>query len=166
VALASFGGYGLRDFNPGRLDCLDEWVIVFTGDPPSIALPDGVRFIDAAAIYDGRLRYEDLVRAVDVVVTKPGFGIVAECLANGTPVLYTSRGPFREYEVMVSEMPRFLRCEFLDIESLLAGHWREALDRLQRRPPPPEHPATNGAEVVAEMIRDRLMSVEPQPATG
>jgi hypothetical protein len=165
VALASFGGYGLRDFDPWRLDCLKEWTVVFTGDRPSVPLPDGVRFIDATSIYDGNLRYEDLVRAVDAVVTKPGFGIVAECLANGTPMLYTSRGRFREYEVMVVEMPRFLRCEFLDLDSLLAGRWRDALDRLRQLPPPAEHPRTDGAEVVAEMIRERLNGVQRQPSS-
>jgi hypothetical protein len=161
VALASFGGYGLRDFDPRRLDCLKEWTIVFTGDRPTVPLPEGARFIDATTIYDGNLGYQDLVRAVDAVITKPGFGIVAECLANGTPMLYTSRGRFREYEVMVMEMPRFLRCEFLDLDSLRAGRWREGLDRLQRVPPPSERPRTDGAEVVAEMIRDRLSARQP-----
>ncbi|MEP6916507.1 MAG: hypothetical protein ABJC89_12715, partial [Acidobacteriota bacterium] len=94
VALASFGGYGIGDFDPARLDCLDDWTVVITGDRPSAPLPEGVRFIHESTIYDGGLRYQDLVRAVDAVVTKPGFGIVAECLANGTAMLYTSRGRF------------------------------------------------------------------------
>ena len=57
---------------------------------------------------------------------------------------------------MVAEMPRFLRCEYLDLDSLLAGRWREALDRLSTQPPPPERPRTDGAEVVVEMIVERL----------
>ena len=61
-------------------------------------------------MYASGVCYEDLVASVDVVVTKPGFGIVTECLANDTAMLYTSRGRFVEYDVMVAEMPRFLRC--------------------------------------------------------
>jgi hypothetical protein len=53
-------------------------------------------------------------------------------------------------------MPRFLRCEYLDLDSLLAGRWREALDRLSTQPPPPERPRSDGAEVVVEMIVERL----------
>ena len=53
--------------------------------------------IDESAMYDRGYRYEDLVRAVDVVVTKPGYGIISECIANDTALLYTSRGDFREY---------------------------------------------------------------------
>jgi hypothetical protein len=157
VALSSFGGYGVRDFDLHTLDCLGEWTIVFTGrgDPPSV--PDGVLYLDERRIYAAGFRYEDLVAAVDVVVTKPGFGIVAECLANDTAMLYTSRGRFAEYDVMVAEMPRFLRCEFVPQPDMLAGRWREPLATLMRQPRPPESPPTNGAELVAEMICHRLM---------
>ncbi len=48
------------------------------------------------------LTYPDLVAAADVVVSKPGYGIVSECIANGTPLLYTSRGRFVEYDVFVA----------------------------------------------------------------
>jgi hypothetical protein len=156
LAISSFGGYGLRDFDPHRLDCLDEWGILITGNQPPGLLPAGVRFIDEGRMYAAGVCYEDLVASVDVVVTKPGFGIIAECLANDTAMLYTSRGRFVEYEVLVAEMPRFLRCEYLDQESLLAGRWREGLNRARQRPPPPERPRTDGAEVAAGMIRHRL----------
>ena len=53
---------------------------------------------------------EDLVRAADVVVTKPGYGIISEAIANDAALLYTSRGRFVEYDVLVKEMPRYLRC--------------------------------------------------------
>jgi L-arabinokinase len=156
LALFSFSGHGVEGFDPRRLDCLKTWVVIMTGRTRPEAVPDGVAFIEEGAIYDAGLRYEDLVAAVDVVVTKPGFGLVAECLANGTAMLYTSRGRFAEYDVMVAEMPRFLRCEFLDMEALVAGRWREALDRLMQRPSPPEHPRTDGADIVAGMICDRI----------
>ena len=60
-------------------------------------LPASVRFVDERAIYAAGYRYEDLVRAVDVVATKPGYGIISECIANDTALLYTSRGHFAEY---------------------------------------------------------------------
>ena len=115
-------------------------------------LPRGACFLDEHRIYEAGFRYEDLVAAVDAVVTKPGFGIVAECLANDTAMLYTPRGRFVEYDVMVAEMPRFLRCEFVPQADMLAGRWREALDRLRQQPQPPDRPRTDGADVVADMI--------------
>lgn len=156
LALSSFGGYGVHDLDPARLDCLDAFGVVITGHQPPASLPHGVHFVDERRIYDAGLRYEDLVSAVDVVVTKPGYGIIAECIANTTAMLYTSRGRFREYDVMVAQMPRVLRCEFIANDALLAGRWREPLIRLLRQPQPAESPATDGAETAARMIAERL----------
>ena len=107
--------------------------------------------IDVAedTLYASGLRYEDLVAAVDVVMTKPGYGIVSECVANRTAMLYTSRGRFAEYDVMVSEMPRYLRCRHLEQADLFSGRWGEGLDAVYRAAAPPEQPSTNGAEVIA-----------------
>ena len=156
LALSSFGGYGVSGFDTHRLDCLDEWTVIITGSGAPPPLPPGACYLDERRIYESGLRYEDLVAAVDAVITKPGFGIVAECLANDSAMLYTSRGRFVEYDVMIAEMPRFLRCEFVPLEEMLAGRWREPLARLMQQPVPPERPRTNGAQVVAQMILERL----------
>ena len=92
------------------------------------------------------------MRAADVVVTKPGYGIISEAIANDTALLYTSRGRFVEYDVLVREMPRYLRAQFIEQDDLLRGNWAPALEKLLSQPPPPEKPALNGAEVAAEEI--------------
>ena len=152
LAMSSFGGYGVRDLDLGTLDCLGTWTVVITGRDRPPHLPDGVSFVDENVMYAAGLRYEDLVAACDVVVTKPGYGIISECLANGTALLYTSRGNFVEYDVMVREMPRILRCAYIDQESLLAGRWSNSLDALLESPPAPERPPTDGAEVAASWL--------------
>jgi len=157
LALSSFGGYGVRDLDIAKLDCRDLVGIVHTGRggeaPPSVP---GVSFVDEAHLYGGGLRYEDLVSAVDVVVTKPGYGIVAECIANDTAMLYTSRGRFVEYDVMVREMPRYLKCRYLPLEDLLAGRWRDGLEELLAQTPPLERPRTDGASIVAQNIQSLI----------
>ena len=156
LVLSSFGGYGVSGFDVSRLDCLRAYGVVLTHRGDEDALP-GAAGRRLSALGDPRsmasgLRYEDLVAAVDVVATKPGYGIVSECIANETAMLYTSRGQFVEYEVLVAEMPRYLRCSFIEHEDLFAGRWKEPLDRILAQPAPLEKPATNGAEVMAEMI--------------
>ncbi len=159
LLLVSFGAYGLD-----RLDLrasarrLPVGVVLVgeLGRPWRDQGGDGVYYIDEAHFYAEGFRYEDLVAAVDVVLTKPGYGIVAECIANGAAILYTSRGPFREYDLFVAEMPRYLRCEFIDNAALLAGRWREPLERLLASPPPPARPATNGAEIAADGLLEYL----------
>lgn len=152
LVLSSFGGYGVRGLDMARLDCLTDYAVVLTGPDDPDPLPSGVHFVREPRLYDAGLRYEDLVGAVDIVVSKPGFGIIAECVANDTALLYTSRGHFREYDVMVAEMPRMLRCGYIGQDDLFAGRWRDALDRVLGLPTPATPVPTNGAEVAAELI--------------
>ncbi len=102
------------------------------------------------------MRYEDVVAAVDIVITKPGYGIISECIANDTALLYTSRGHFVEYDVLVREMPRWLRCGFISNEDLLGGRWQDSLDRLLAQPNPPEKADVDGAARAASIIADHL----------
>jgi L-arabinokinase len=164
VALVSFGGYGAGRLALNRLDCADTWTVVLTGGAGERLDRGHLRIIADTDIYDAGLRYPDLVRASDVVVTKPGYGIVSECVANGTAMVYTPRGRFAEYPVMLREMPRYLRCAPLDNAALLAGRWLAALDAAAGAPPPPEQPATDGAEVVADMIAACLRDASSSPA--
>ena len=159
LVLSSFGGYGVSGLDLTRLDCLAEYGVVVThsgGDQSLEPLPTGVWPIGEATLYDSGFRYEDLVAACDIVATKPGYGIIAECVANGVALLYTSRGNFVEYEALVACIPRYLRHSFIDHRVLFAGRWRSTLDRILAAPPPLERPPTNGADVVAEMILARF----------
>ncbi|MES1254065.1 MAG: hypothetical protein ABUS56_00540 [Acidobacteriota bacterium] len=136
VVLTSFGGYG-------------------------VALPDARQFagtaftvLDIGQPVPHGLAYEDIVAAADVVISKPGYGIVSECIANGTALLYTSRGRLREYDRFVEEMPRVLRCRHLTQEALHAGDWGDAIEALLAQPAPAESPATDGADVAAAAVFD------------
>jgi hypothetical protein len=160
LALISFGGYGLRRLPLEQVDCLAAWDLVLSStSDEAVRLPPGVHNVRDHSIYGQGLRYQDLVRAVDVVVTKPGYGIISDCLANGTAMLYTPRGRFPEYDVMVREMPNFLRSRKLELEDFEQGRWKEALDELAGAPAPPEQPATDGADVAARMISRRLSAL-------
>jgi L-arabinokinase len=154
LALLSFGGYGLPALDLSAVDCLDDWTIVTTDRvTPGGGAADGrIVRLDEAVFAGGRCRYEDLVAAVDVVVTKPGYGIIAECIAARTAMLYTSRGHFREYEVLVSALPRHVKARFLSQPDLLGGRWRAALEALGSQPDPPETVAIDGAERASDVL--------------
>ncbi len=160
LVLLSFGGHGLRDLPAQAFDAFgDEFVAVLTGH---LEMSDaarrsgrGVLEFSEQALYDAGWRYEDLVAAVDVVATKPGYGIIAECAAHQTALLYTSRGHFIEYEVLVQEMPRYVRSQFIPQEALFAGQWQPYLEELlmQDHPEPAD---VSGAAVAAEIILERM----------
>jgi hypothetical protein len=139
VVLLSFGAYGI--------------------DLPADAVARSNRFTLLSGVREPPrgLQYQDLVAASDVVISKPGYGIVSECIANGVGLLYTSRGHFAEYDVFVAEMPRFLRCRYISQEDLFAGRWADAIDALLLQPPPPEQPRVDGATVVAHAIMNLVI---------
>ncbi len=153
AVLLSFGGYGLPSLDLRTLDC-PEWTVVTTDRirTNGASAPGHVVMLDEGAFLGEAFRYEDLVAAVDVVLTKPGYGIIAECIAANTAMLYTSRGSFREYDLLVREMPRLLRCRFIGQDDLFAGRWRDALDLLCLQPPAPDHVPTDGADAAAGRI--------------
>jgi L-arabinokinase len=156
LALVSFGGYGVRQLPLERLDCLDDWdIVVSSAGEEAAPLPKGVHHVREDVMYASGLRYEDLVGTVDVVITKPGYGILSDCIANGAAMLYTPRGRFAEYDVMVAEMPGMLRCHRLELDAFEDGRWSAGLRELSGVAAPPL-PRTDGAAVVAAMIADRL----------
>ncbi len=134
VVLSSFGGYGL--------DVAHE----------RIAAAQGLTVLTYSRHAPEGLTYPDLVAAADVVVSKPGYGIIAECIANDTALVYTSRGAFAEYDVLVAEMPKMLRCRYLPMADLLAGRWADAIQAVVTQPPPPARPRIDGAEVAAAAV--------------
>jgi len=134
AVLASFGGYG-ADLPVAQLLRSDRFVLM----APAGDTPKG-------------LRYADLVAASDVVVSKPGYGIISECIANDTALLYTSRGRFIEYDVFVEGMPRMLRCRYLPQEDLFAGTWADAIDAVLAQPVPADRQRIDGARVAADAI--------------
>jgi L-arabinokinase len=153
LVLMAFGGYGIEGLDTAALAALSNYIFVTTDTPArAIAPAAGLFHISEQPLYGRGLGYEDLLSGADVVVTKPGYGIISEAIANDTALLYTSRGQFVEYDVLVREMPRYLRARFIERDDLLRGNLSEALEKLLSQPPPPEKPALNGAEVAAEEI--------------
>jgi L-arabinokinase len=139
IVLPSFGGYG--------------------ADLPLETLRRSNRFTLLEPVREppAGLLYQDLVAAADVVVSKPGYGIVSECLANDTALLYTSRGRFIEYDLFVAEMPRIVRCRHMSQDDLFAGRWADAIEALMAQPAPPERPAVNGADIAVKEIMNLVI---------
>jgi L-arabinokinase len=96
LVLPSFGGYGLRGIDIEALGRVTGYTLVITADlgaarrgsemetgtGPSLWLPGNARLLDERDLYAAGFLYEDLVAAVDVVATKPGYSIIAECISN------------------------------------------------------------------------------------
>ncbi|MFA5027324.1 MAG: hypothetical protein WC713_05565 [Candidatus Methylomirabilota bacterium] len=156
VVLLSFGGFDIRGIDLERVERLGDYCFLSTQAPPRP--PGNLRLLSLEGT-----TYEEVVAAADAVITKPGYGIVSDCLANRTPVLYTSRGAFAEYPRLVEGLERFGVCEFISNQDLLAGRWGPPLAALLRRPRCWPALDLTGAEVAAEAL-DRLTATTASAA--
>ena len=174
LALLSFGGYGLQGLDTEMLTKFKKHMVITTvsnpqgrtrKDTPATERNGALVTVNEEVMYNLGVRYEDLVGAADVVVTKPGYSIIAESIANDTAVLYTSRGHFPEYDVLVEDMPKYLRTAFISQEDLFAGKWESHLDKLRAQPKPKNYkkPETNGADVAAEILLKALDKPPKKP---
>ncbi len=149
--LLSFGGLGLPGLRPAAFGSLVDYQLLLTGRAGDGDVPRNLRRLDGDTLSALGLSYPDLVSAADVVVTKPGYGIVTDCIGSGTRLVYTDRGDFPEYPVMVAEMPRYLPCVFVSNDELREGRLAAALEAVLALPFP-DPPRTDGAAVAAETL--------------
>ncbi len=162
VVILSYGGEGLSGitFPPEELHKDFQFIITEPMADPG----QPFRFISEAEQAELGLRFCDLVHMADVVMSKPGYSTVAECVGNLTAMVYSERKDrFAEYDAIVDYIQQQLPYAYLPSEALYAGQWRSALEAVLEanetfafgREP------VNGAEVVAKKLLSGIESLQP-----
>jgi len=150
IVLLSFGGLGLNRLSLNKLSELREFFFVATGDEKK----SGNNLV---VLPEMQPQYHDLVQAVDVVVTKPGYGIVADAMAHRVPVLYTDRGEFPEYPCLVQALSELATAEFIPQEELVSSNMGPYLKRLLAKnhywPPTRLDGAARAAEKIIALLK-------------
>jgi hypothetical protein len=155
VALVTFGGIGMPGFGLGALAPLAD-VTVLATEGVATGAPN-VHMVDLDALDAGGYLYRDLVTAADVVVTKPGYGIVSDAIASRTRLVYTERGDFPEYPILAEGMSRWLPAVHVSNADLRAGRLRPALERVLALPFP-DPPPLDGSQVAARRLLEFVTS--------
>ena len=155
LVLLAFGRYGIGKIDWQQIEQLFGYHVLVTADayssPNAIDKVSTTFTEQSLALKD--LTYTDLVAAVDIVVTKPGFGMVSECAANDTAMLYTDRGRFPEYSVLTAGMPSFIRSSHIDQNALFAGQWQTHLDDLLAQPRPKPVNLDGAVTIADELVQ-------------
>ncbi len=122
--LLSFGAYGLKGFEMDWKNLPSHIRLVASGVP-------GIDSRNVIIPADGY--YPDLVKACDYVLTKPGYGILSETFYAKTPVMYTDRGNFSEYPVLVDILQTKIPSAYIAHSQISNCQFEESIAEIKRR---------------------------------
>lgn len=124
TALLTFGGLSLQSIPYQNLANFSDWQFVtFDRDAPD--LPNLTK-----ANYD-RLRPVDLMVICDRIITKPGYGTLAEALRVGTPVVCLTRAGFLEAETLIDGVKNYAEHLIISPQDFYEGDWSFLNDAFQ-----------------------------------
>ncbi|MFH1573042.1 MAG: hypothetical protein ABIG68_03620 [Acidobacteriota bacterium] len=104
------------------------------------------------AVDRNRFPFSDVAATADAIISKPGFGIVSECVANRKPLIYAERTDFLEYPILERAIRRYLRHVHIPAERLYRGELEQALCAVRHQPEPVEQMPLGGDIVAARRI--------------
>lgn len=152
LALLSFGGFGDQlDLSAAAANNPD-WAFLSFAEPATPP-PSNLSLLP----HDHGVSFQDLVLGADAVISKPGYGIISECVAaERTPLVLCDGTPeFREHAVLLEWATRFLPLGRISRAQLQAGDWSQAL-AAARAATPPEPAPGNGLEQIVEFVAGLL----------
>lgn len=114
-----------------------------------------VRRRDMRAFEALGFRFTDVLASVDAVLGKLGYGTVAECACNATPMLYMPRPDWPEELCLAQWLQVHGRCAPIERDKVMRGALRESLESLWARPVPVP-PSPSGAADAAAWLSLRL----------
>jgi len=149
TALIMFGGAGDPACDIDALGGIEGWRFLTLNAVPATA-PVNVR---QASLESG---IAALMRECDIVVTKPGYGTLAECWQTGTPLAYLPRPLFPEYPLLDAWLQTYAPSSRLSVENFVAGHWLPAMQAALACPRKYPQLTASGAMQAAELIAHAL----------
>ncbi|MGB1028019.1 MAG: hypothetical protein ACPGYL_15795, partial [Rhodospirillaceae bacterium] len=158
LVVLSFGGVqsGLdlsrwpKQFRGWRLMVWDA--VEAAGNPAILSL----EALDLAADGQGPMGFPDLAASVDTIIAKPGYGIITEATAAGTPLLIRDRKDWPESPYLLDWLSKHGRWAEISPEELARGEIVSHLDALITGPPIP--PLKTGGEQAVVTLMDQLVT--------
>lgn len=138
---------------------LDEWPTHVLDKPIHYIAADKVaqtsRHPQVISETQTELSYSDLVASIDLILTKPGYGMFIEAAAAGVPVLYVERLDWPEAQALTDWLEVVSHCTEISTEALhrgdFAGEMRKLLE-LGRYAPVAATGNMQGATFLAQYI--------------
>ena len=99
-----------------------------------------------------QVEFPEIVQASDVVISKLGYGIVSECIAGHTPLLYVPRDEFAEFDVIRNGMQEMLPSHLMPRNDFLKGGWYRHIEHLLAKDFTWPTTRLDGANVASDII--------------
>lgn len=147
LALVYVGGWGLP-IPYEQVTQFTDWHFLSLDAPPTVPA-------NWSVLSRNLMDHPDLVASVDLVISKPGYGLAGECVTLGTPLLYPPRPEFAEYAALDSVLASWAGGCRISREDFLNVHWRESLEWAATVREVPRLPAPGGP-VAAQRIREMM----------
>jgi len=98
--------------------------------------------------------FSDALASVDIVISKPGFGILSDCVVNNKPLIYADRTNFLEYPVLEASIKKYLKHVHISMEDLYRGDLEPSLSKVEPAAEPAESLPYGGDEIAAQRIQE------------
>lgn len=113
---------------------LDEWPTHVLDKPIHYIAADKIvrtsKHPQVVAETQTGLSYSDLVASVDLILTKPGYGMFVEAAAAGVPVLYVERLDWPEAQALTDWLEVVAHCTEISTEALHRGNFEDEMRKL------------------------------------
>lgn len=103
-------------------------------------------------LYPAQVPFPDIVASVDAVVSKPGFGILSDCIVNRKPLIYADRSDFPEYAVLETAIRKYLKNIHIPAPALYCGNLTPSIESIWDRPEPIASLQHDGDVIAAHRI--------------
>jgi hypothetical protein len=150
LVLLAFGGVPLTRLPLEQMESWEGFHFLVSG------IPLETSFMQVHRVEDVKLAFGEVMRQVDVVMTKPGYATLTMAVHYNIPLIYVRRNNFVDEQPLVDYAHTHGRAVELTRENFEAGVWAKALQTVLALRIPPVAPPKPEPQVVAGLLREYL----------
>lgn len=142
AVLIGFSGLSLTPAAIRRVNRIRNTVFLLP-EPLDIDLERGIR------VPFSQMSFHNLTAACDVILTKPGYGIISDAIAGHKPLITTERGDFPEVPYLIRLLEQSIGHTPLSRKAFESGKWSRAVREAAARP---HNLPIDGTRIAAERL--------------
>ena len=150
LVLLAFGGVPLTALPFAQMEACKGFHFLVVGQLPEISSGQIYR------VEDIPLPFGEILKQVDVVMTKPGYATITAAVHYGIPLVYVRRHNFVDEEPLVEYVHSYGRALELGFEEFRDGVWEKTLQAVLQLPMPGKRPPQPDSGAVAKLLESFL----------